>query len=84
VSWENDGVAIAVDSQLGGVLVLHAPYYPGWIATVDGKRMPILRADVLFRGVEVLPGRHLVRFAYQPFSFENLRNALLLAIRGKS
>jgi uncharacterized membrane protein YfhO len=64
-----------------GVLVLHAPYYPGWIATIDGKRVPMLRADVLFRGVEVPPGRHQVRFDYRPFSLENLRSALMLALR---
>jgi hypothetical protein len=81
VAWSNDAVAIEASSRDGGVLVLHAPYYPGWIATIDGKRVPILRADVLFRGVEVPPGRHQVRFDYRPFSLENLRSALMLALR---
>jgi hypothetical protein len=80
VAWSNDAVAIEASSLNGGVLVLHAPYYPGWIATVDGKRVPILRADVLFRGIEVPAGKHTVRFEYHPFSFENLRNALLRSI----
>ena len=76
VSWRNDAVEIEAESDRGGVLVLHAPYYPGWVATVDGRRTRILRADVLFRGVEVPAGRHKVRFEYHPFSFENLADAL--------
>ena len=54
------------------MLALHALYYPGWIAEIDGKPAPVLRADVLFRGVEVPPGHHRVVFRYAPFSFDNL------------
>jgi hypothetical protein len=84
VSWGNDAVTINADSRTGGVLVLHAPYYPGWIATIDGRRVAILRADVLFRGVEVPPGKHQVRFEYHPFSLENLEDALALAVHGRN
>ena len=62
------------------MLALHAIYYPGWIAEIDGKPAPVLRADVLFRGVEVPPGEHRVVFRYAPFSFENLTNALRVAL----
>ena len=49
-SWRPARIEIEVDSELGGVLALHETWYPGWIAEIDGKRVPILRADVLFRG----------------------------------
>jgi hypothetical protein len=39
----------------------------------------VLRADVLFRGVEVPPGRRRVVFRFRPFSFENLSNAFASA-----
>lgn len=49
-----------------GTLVLADSYYPGWVATVDGAEAPILRADLLFRGVELPAGTHAVRFRYDP------------------
>lgn len=81
VSWRPARVEIAVESDLGGVLALHGTWYPGWVAEVDNKRTPILRADVLFRAVEVPAGQHRVMFRYEPFSLENLAAALTVALR---
>jgi hypothetical protein len=78
VAWRADRVDIEAESELGGMLALHDIWYPGWIAEIDGIRAPILRADVLFRGLELPPGRHRVVFRYEPFGFENLRAALRL------
>jgi hypothetical protein len=81
VSWRADRVEIATDSDLGGMLALHDTYYPGWIAEIDGARVPILRADVLFRGVEVPAGSHRVVFRFAPFTLDNLRAALAQIVR---
>jgi len=81
VSWRPDRVEIEVDSTLGGMLALHDTYYPGWIAEIDGTRARILRADVLFRGVEVPAGRHRVVFRFAPFALDNLIDALKLAVQ---
>ncbi len=43
--------------------------------TVDGQRRPILRANLLFRGVEVSPGRHRIEFKFRPLSIDNLSAA---------
>jgi hypothetical protein len=59
-----------------GLLVLYDTYYPGWIAEVDGKAAPILRADLLFRAVELSTGTHRVMFRFAPLSLANLRAAL--------
>jgi hypothetical protein len=75
VSWAPGRTAVDVESAQGGVLVLHSTYYPGWIAEIDGIGAPLMRADVLFRGVEVPPGRHRVIFRYAPFSLANLAQA---------
>lgn len=83
VSWRPDRVEAEVDSQQGGMLVLHETFYPGWVAEIDGKPARILRADVLFRGVEVPPGQRKVVFRYAPLSFENLSNALASALYGR-
>ncbi|MES1155326.1 MAG: YfhO family protein, partial [Pseudorhodoplanes sp.] len=73
-------IEIDARSEMGGMLALHAIYYPGWVAEIDGKPAPVLRADVLFRGVEVPPGDHRIVFRYAPFSLENLSNALRVAL----
>ena len=83
-SWRPARIEIDVDSDLGGVLALHETWYPGWVAEIDDKRVPILRADVLFRGVEVPAGRHRVVFRYEPFSIENLADAIRRTLRGRS
>jgi hypothetical protein len=45
---------------------------------VDGERKPLLRANLLFCGVETSPGKHVIKFVYRPLSLENL----LAAVRG--
>jgi hypothetical protein len=40
--------------------------YQGWRATVDGTEAPILRANSVFKAVEVAPGTHRVRFEFRP------------------
>jgi hypothetical protein len=75
-SRDNTHVTLKADSATGGVLVLHDLYYPGWEVLVDGEKKPLLRADLLFRGVEVDPGRHEVTFVFKPFSPANLLAAL--------
>ena len=72
VSYQRNSVIIDVVASEAGVLVLHDIHYPGWEATVDGERRPILRANLLFRGVEVPAGRHRVEFHFRPISLENL------------
>jgi uncharacterized membrane protein YfhO len=72
VSYQRDQVVIDVEADRAGVVVLHDIYYPGWEVTVDGTRRPLLRANLLFRGVEVPAGRHRVTFDFRPLSLDNL------------
>ena len=80
ISMQPGLVEIESESGMGGVLALHNIYYPGWVAEIDGREAPILRTDILFRGVEVPPGRHRITFRYAPFSPRNLGEALRLAL----
>ena len=48
-----------------GLLVIADPFYPGWTATLDGKPVPILRANFAFQAVPVTAGRHELRLAYR-------------------
>ncbi|WP_375459760.1 YfhO family protein [uncultured Enterovirga sp.] len=70
--YRRNAVSLEVDSDRNAVVVLHDIYYPGWEATVDGKPARILRTNLLFRGVEVGPGRHVVELRFRPLSARNL------------
>jgi hypothetical protein len=66
VHYENTVVEIDADSVCGGYVVLNDVWHPWWTATVDGNPADIMQANVLFRAVEVTPGRHRVRFEFKP------------------
>jgi len=66
--YENTVVEIDADSACGGYVVLNDVWHPWWTVTVDGKPGEILKANVIFRAVEVPPGRHELRFEFRPVS----------------
>lgn len=68
LSYRNTDVVIVADSPAGGWVVLNDLWHPWWFADIDGKTAEILRANVLFRAVDVPPGRHIVRFTFRPIA----------------
>jgi hypothetical protein len=59
-----ESVDVEVDAAGPALLVLAEGYFPGWRAWVDGVEAPIVRAEVLARGVPVPQGRHAVHFQF--------------------
>jgi hypothetical protein len=68
--YQNDRVRITARLHEPGILVLTDAFYPGWKVYVDKYPKRILRANYLFRGVELTPGNHTVEFVYDPASFK--------------
>lgn len=66
VKYRNTVVAVEVDAERPGLLLLNDVWHPWWYAEVDGREAPILKANVLFRAVIVPAGHHRVRFSFQP------------------
>ncbi len=66
VAYRNSSVVVEVDSPDGGYLVLNDIWHPWWFARVGAAEALVLKANVLFRAVEVAPGRHVVTFEFQP------------------
>ena len=75
VSYKRNCVIIEADTDKPGVLVLHDLYYPGWDATLDDQPVPILKTNLLFRGVELPRGRHTIAFRFNPLSLAHLSEA---------
>jgi len=69
LSYNSQEVKIDATVERPALLVLNDSDYPGWKVYVDGRRSRWITANYLFRGVLLDPGRHLVRFAYEPASF---------------
>ncbi len=59
---------VSITAEGPGYLLLTDAHYPGWVARVDGQRVPILRADLMFRAVPLGPGAHTIEFSYEPLS----------------
>jgi hypothetical protein len=67
-----------VDAPAGGFLRVGSRWDAGWSATVDGRPAEVLRADGVFRGVAVPPGRHTVSFGYR--NPEEMRGRVVAAV----
>ena len=60
---------LTVRSQSRGLLVLSEIFYPGWRATVNGKKARIHEVDGALRGVVIPRGESRIVFRSTPWSF---------------
>jgi hypothetical protein len=58
-------VVVEVAAAADGFLLLADTFYPGWTAEVDGKPVPLYRANLSVRAIQLPRGAHVVRFAYE-------------------
>ncbi|HWW02298.1 MAG TPA: hypothetical protein VNZ64_21540 [Candidatus Acidoferrum sp.] len=62
-------VTVSVRMETPGLVVLADLWDKGWRAYLDGKPVPILRANHAVRGVVVPAGAQTLQFRYEPASF---------------
>jgi len=67
-SYGLNRLALTVQSQSGGLLILSENYDSAWHATVNGRDARVYRADGALRGVAVPAGNSRVIFNYAPRS----------------
>lgn len=51
-----------------GTLVLSEIHYPGWTASVDGKKIEIRPAYGILRSISLTSGKHVIEFRYHPIT----------------
>jgi hypothetical protein len=64
--YRPDAVRLEVSLDRPGFVVLLEGFEPGWQARLDGRKVPLLRANVAFRAVQAPAGRHEITFVYRP------------------
>src|SRR5688572_17243642 len=62
-------VSVHVNAPTDGFLFFSEPSYPDRKATIDGRSVPALRANLAFTAVAVPAGEHDVELRYRPSSF---------------
>jgi hypothetical protein len=72
-----DSGRIVVNARRDAFLVVSEDWERGWHATVDGKSVPVLRANGLVIGLAVPRGRHVVQIEFTP---PGLRLGALVAL----
>jgi hypothetical protein len=60
-----DTVTLRADLSRPGYVVLLDRYDTNWHATIDGREVPVLRADQIFRAVYAEPGEHVILFYFR-------------------
>ncbi|GFO70408.1 hypothetical protein GMLC_39870 [Geomonas limicola] len=65
VRTENN-LRIEAETAQDGVLVVNDAFWPGWQARLDGREVPIWRADCVVRAVPWRSGRHVLEMKYDP------------------
>jgi hypothetical protein len=69
VRWiadDPDRIELETEARAPAFLVVADAYFPGWSAQIDGAATPLVRTNLIVRGVRVPAGRHRVRMTYEP------------------
>jgi len=80
--YEPGKVSLSLDKPApeGSALVVSENYYPGWIATVDGKPALIGRADIALIGVALPAGARTVDLVFTSPAYERGKMITLAAL----
>jgi hypothetical protein len=83
IEWkvrEDNFFELEVVCEKPEMLVLSEKWDADWKAWVDGQPSKIFRANSLMRGVELTPGKHVVRMEYRPSTIPFWISAISLGV----
>jgi uncharacterized membrane protein YfhO len=70
VANQPDRITLHVDRQSPGYVVAAMTNFPGWKARVNGRSVPVERANYAFIAIPVGAGTSMVELYYDPASFK--------------
>jgi len=70
LKYQPTEIIISTKSNKEGYLLLTDTFYPGWKATVNGKKAKIYLSDFAFRAAKIPKGECLIKFQFQPKSYQ--------------
>ncbi len=78
IRYENTRIEIEAEAAQPGFIVLNDIWHPWWSVKIDGQPGEILKANVLFRAVQVDAGKHRLVFEFNPVTgaFAELKEKL--------
>jgi len=81
VAGASDGrLDIEATTEARRFLVLAEVWHPGWHAFLDGREVPLVRADVALMGLWLPPGAHHLSLRFRPLHFRTSLVFSLMAI----
>lgn len=73
-------LALTAPAPAGSALVVSENYYPGWTAKVDGKTVPVGRADYALMGLPLPEGARAVELAFDDAAYYRGKLVTLFAL----
>lgn len=67
--FEPEQITVEIDTPENAILSLSHPDYNGWLATLDGQPVNILRAYGGLSAVEIPAGQHTLTLNFEPLSY---------------
>jgi hypothetical protein len=75
--YAGNRIELAASANTNSLLVLGEKYYQGWKVFVDDKQEEIYPVNHILRGVYLTPGKHTVKFVFDPLPFKISKYASL-------
>ncbi|MEN8121931.1 MAG: YfhO family protein [Bacteroidota bacterium] len=66
IDFNNNKLKVKVSTDTVKQLVFLQNYYPGWQATIDNQKQPILKVNNTFMAIKIPKGKHKITFNFYP------------------
>ncbi|MDD5069982.1 MAG: hypothetical protein PHV17_04575 [Candidatus Omnitrophica bacterium] len=73
-------ISLLIRTDTGGFLVRFENFHNGWRAFLNGRKIPIYRADYAFQAVEIQPGNSFLEFVFSRNYSRTVAIYLLLVV----